>query len=207
MKSVFPAFLTLFPSIACGAVVINEIHCEAEPTTVRSEFVELFNDGTEAVDLSGWRFADGIDYTFPAGTTLAAGAYLAVAENLNDFARAYSTPAGPQVIAHWHFDETSGTTAADTSGSTTSTGELKTAIASGGVNQDAEGRFGGSGVAIDGLTGSSLTIPHLDALWDGSYTLAAWVKPSDTSANAILADLAPHPSPRRFCSASTPQRR
>ncbi len=190
MKSVLSVLLAILPSVASAGVVINEIHCDSEPNPLRSEFVELFNDGAQPVDLSGWRFSDGIDYQFPAGTLLAAGEYLAVAENLAGFARAYGPAANQQVIAHWHFDETSGTSAADTSGTANGAGEVKTAVASGGVNQDAEGRFGGSGVAIDGVAGSFLTIPHLDALWAGSYTLAAWVKPSDTTANAILADLA-----------------
>ena len=193
MKSILSGLLALLPSVASAGVVINEIHCDSEPNPLRSEFVELFNDGALPVDLSGWRFSDGIDYTIPAGTMLAAGEYLAVSEDLAGFARAYGMASAQQVIAHWHFDETSGATAADTSGTTNGAGEVKTAVATGGVNQDAEGRFGGSGVAIDGLAGSYLTIPHLDALWAGSYTLAAWVKPSDTTPNAILADYAaPH---------------
>lgn len=183
------------PVAGLAGVVINEIHCDSEPNPLRSEFVELFNDGATAVDLSGWRFADGVDYVFPAGTVLPSGGYLAVAEDREGFDRAYGPQAQAEVIAHWHFDETSGATAADTSGMPNGAGEVKTATASGGINQDAEGRFGGSGVAIDGVNGSFLTIPHLDAVWAGSYTVAAWVKPADTTVNPILADYA---TPRAF---------
>ena len=190
MKPHLPLLLALLPSVASGGVVINEIHCNSEPNPLRSEFVELFNDGAQPVDLGGWRLSSGIDYVLPTGTVLPPGGYLAVTEDLAGFARAYGPAARQSVIAHWHFDETSGNTAADSSGTSTGAGEPKTAVATGGVNQAAEGRFGGSGVAIDGLAGSYLTIPHLDALWSGSYTLAAWIKPSDTTANAILADLA-----------------
>ena len=188
MKTLFYVLLGLLPATAFAGVVINEIHCDSEPNPLRSEFVELLNDGAQAVDLGGWRFTEGIDYTIPAGTVLPAGGYLVVARNLAGFNRAFGPQARAEVIAHWSFDETSGTTAADTSGTPNGAGQPKTAVANGGVNLNAEGKFGGSGVAIDGVAGSYLTIPHLDALWEGSYTIAAWVKPTDKLSNAILAD-------------------
>lgn len=190
MKLPLPIWFCLLPSLVTAGVVINEIHVDSQPNSLRSEFIELFNDGARAEDLSGWRFTSGISYTFPAGTLLPAGGYLAVAENPNDFTTSYNQAAPPEVIAHWSFDETSGDSAAEATGRPTAAGSAKTAVASGGVNQEAEGRFGGSGVALDGVAGSFLTIPHLDAVWAGSYTMAAWVKPSDNTANAILADLA-----------------
>lgn len=189
MNRLFPLLLALFPAAVPAGVVINEIHCDSEPNPLKSEFVELFNDGAAPVDVGGWRFSDGIEYVFPAGTVVPAGGYLAVAEDLAGFGRAYGASARPQVIAHWGFDETSGATAAESTGVPNGAGEVKTGVASGGVDQAAEGKFGGSGVSIDGAAGSYLTIPHLDALWAGSYTVAAWVKPADTTVNAILADL------------------
>ena len=45
------------------------------------QWVELHNRSAAALDLSGWRLDDGVEYTFPAGTTLAAGGYLAVAQD------------------------------------------------------------------------------------------------------------------------------
>lgn len=53
------------------------------------EFIELFNLGTTALDLSGVRFTNGIDYTFPSGTTLAGGAYLVVCKNRTAFSSRY----------------------------------------------------------------------------------------------------------------------
>ena len=44
-------------------------------------WVELYNKGTQSVTLSGWRFNKGISYTFPEGTSLAAGEYLVVARD------------------------------------------------------------------------------------------------------------------------------
>ena len=43
---------------------------------------EIKWEGTgEEVDLSGWFFSSGVEYTFPEGTKLASGAYLLVAES------------------------------------------------------------------------------------------------------------------------------
>jgi hypothetical protein len=47
------------------------------------DWVELYNFGTTAVSLTGWTFKDSDDthvYTFPAGTSLAAGAFLVIEE-------------------------------------------------------------------------------------------------------------------------------
>ena len=62
-------------------VVINEIMYHPISGAKEDEYVELFNRGTEAVDLSGWRFVDGINFTFPSGASLPAGGYLVVAKD------------------------------------------------------------------------------------------------------------------------------
>ncbi len=62
-------------------VVINEIHYNGMNNTVRNSFIELYNDGPTTANLAGWRISGGVDYLIPAGTTLAAGAYLIIAEN------------------------------------------------------------------------------------------------------------------------------
>src|SRR5258706_5662021 len=88
---VLAATLLLFASAAHADVMINEIMYHplqpqfgAEPTG--EEFVELFNTGTNAVNLNGWRFNKGISFTF-SNITLAAGAYLVVSPDLNTFAQ------------------------------------------------------------------------------------------------------------------------
>jgi hypothetical protein len=57
------------------------------------EYIELLNTGTTTLNLAGAHFTKGIDYTFPAGTTLATGARLLVAANLPAFQLRYGTPA------------------------------------------------------------------------------------------------------------------
>jgi hypothetical protein len=45
-------------------------------------WVELFNRSSNAVDLTGWRLDEGIDYRFAPGKTLAPGAYLVIAKDV-----------------------------------------------------------------------------------------------------------------------------
>jgi Lamin Tail Domain/CotH kinase protein len=60
-------------------IVINEISYDPPSGHVEGEFVELFNRGPGTVDLSGWKLRGEVDYDFPAGSGLAAGAYLVIA--------------------------------------------------------------------------------------------------------------------------------
>ncbi len=62
-------------------IVINELMVEMPSGHRDGEFIELYNKGTAAVDLTGWRFVEGIDYRFPARTILEAGEYLVIASN------------------------------------------------------------------------------------------------------------------------------
>jgi hypothetical protein len=64
-----------------SSVVINEIMYDPISELDDDQYVELYNRTTNAVDLSNWAFSDGISYTFPSNTTLAAHAYLVVAKN------------------------------------------------------------------------------------------------------------------------------
>ena len=76
-----------------GEVVINEIHYDADPKTDAVEFVELHNSGDKSVDLSGWRFSNGILFAFPVNTSLESGGYLALAENPAELRRKFKLSA------------------------------------------------------------------------------------------------------------------
>ncbi len=69
------------PAFVPPAVVINEIHYDESDKTQRAEFIELYNPSDDAVDLSGYYFSDGIDFSVPNGTTLDAKGYLVIAED------------------------------------------------------------------------------------------------------------------------------
>lgn len=61
-------------------IVINEIFYHP-PDERPGEFIELYNKGLSPIDVSGYRFDDGIDFTLPEGTVIGPGAYLVVAED------------------------------------------------------------------------------------------------------------------------------
>ncbi len=64
-----------------GPVVINEIMYRPMDQPDRGEYVELLNIGTGTVDVSGWRFIDGIDFTIPEGIAMAPGGFLVIARD------------------------------------------------------------------------------------------------------------------------------
>lgn len=53
------------------------------------EFIELKNIGSSTLDLSGMAFNDGIQFTFPAGSKIAPGAFFVLASNQTEFANFY----------------------------------------------------------------------------------------------------------------------
>ncbi len=95
---------TLAPTDVNTDIVINEImyhpFFEDNPydtsddaeTGRELEFVELYNRGASAVDLSGWRFSRGISYTFPEGFLMEADSYLVIAKSPDLIRSIYNLP-------------------------------------------------------------------------------------------------------------------
>ncbi len=76
-------------------VVINEIMYHApivrgtpdvEPP---EQWIELYNRGTQPVDLTGWSFDDGIQFDFAPGTTMGAGEYVLISNDAEALATKY----------------------------------------------------------------------------------------------------------------------
>ena len=64
------------------AITINEIHYGPKPTGANGpnlEFLELFNEASEPVDISNFSFLHGITYTFPYPTFVKGNSYIVVA--------------------------------------------------------------------------------------------------------------------------------
>jgi len=74
LSAATPGAANAYPRV--GPIVINEI--QYHPNGSASEFIELHNAGNAAVDLSDWRFTDGVDFTFASGTIIQPGAFLLV---------------------------------------------------------------------------------------------------------------------------------
>lgn len=70
-------------------VVINEIHYAPASKTSLTEFVELYNTSSNQMDLSGWSFTSGVDYTFPPGSSLAPAQFLVIAQDAGAFRREF----------------------------------------------------------------------------------------------------------------------
>jgi len=86
--SALPACLTALAlgaaaASAASTVAITEFSIDPGGTDLRQEWVELFNYGTEAVDMSGWTLKDNSSaaYTFPSGASIPSGGYVIVAQN------------------------------------------------------------------------------------------------------------------------------
>ena len=79
-------------------VLISEIMYHPSSDNDLEEYVELYNAGDTAVDLSAWRFSDGVDFVFPE-VVLPAGQYLVVAADEAAFASKY--PDVANVVGGW----------------------------------------------------------------------------------------------------------
>jgi len=71
--------LSASAALADSVVVFNEIMYHPATNEPALEWVELYDQNSVDVDLSGWRIAGGIDYLFPDHTVIHGGGYLVVA--------------------------------------------------------------------------------------------------------------------------------
>ena len=75
-------------AILIGDIVINELMYDPISGNDDDQFIELYNRGTNTVNLSGWQFTSGVTFTFP-NVNIAAGGYLVVARNLTNLFAKY----------------------------------------------------------------------------------------------------------------------
>ena len=84
----FYAFTTNTPgtnnsAILIGDIVLNELMYDPISGNDDDQYIELYNKGTNTVNLSGWQFTSGVTFTFP-NVTLAPNGYLVVARNMTN---------------------------------------------------------------------------------------------------------------------------
>lgn len=70
-------------------IVVNEIMYHPPGDRDDLQFIELFNRSSTAVDLSGWKFTQGIEFTFPRGFILSSQGYTVLCRNLRAFQAFY----------------------------------------------------------------------------------------------------------------------
>ena len=74
-------------------IVINEIFYHPIDGDPRGEFVELYNRGSQAIDLTGWSVSDGVRFEFPDGTVVDGHGHLVVARDPANIRAVYGLPA------------------------------------------------------------------------------------------------------------------
>ncbi len=81
------------PVITVTPVVFSEIFYDTPGTETAEEWIEIYNNSANVVDLGGWKIIDnngtGYTFTFPAGETIAAGTYYTVARDSAGFTALY----------------------------------------------------------------------------------------------------------------------
>ena len=82
--------VTLNVTADLNTLAISEIMYNPPGATgVQEEFIEVFNYGDAAVDLTGWEFTKGVNYLFEPGSLIPGKGYLAVPANSTAFAAKY----------------------------------------------------------------------------------------------------------------------
>ena len=68
------------------SLAISELNYHSDSTRNAGDWIELLNFGSDQINLTGWKFTDSAnEYFFPAGTMLASGARLVLAEDILKF--------------------------------------------------------------------------------------------------------------------------
>lgn len=65
-------------------VILNEINFNPLSGDDDDEFVELYNRGATAVDISGWSFSEGIVFTIPDGIVIPPRSFLVISPNVEE---------------------------------------------------------------------------------------------------------------------------
>ncbi len=93
MKHIFTLLLFLFTMVLHAQIVITEISYNPPESGVDSlEYIEIYNASENEMDLDGWYFSSGVEYTF-SNTSLMPGDYFVVAVNINAMQSVLSTSA------------------------------------------------------------------------------------------------------------------
>lgn len=151
------------------SIVISELMVEPPSGHRDGEYVELYNKGSDSVDLTSWEFDKGIDYTFPSGTTLAAGAYVVIAANRTLTADAHPTA----------------TVIGDYSGNLANSGERLRLVDEWGNIADAfHYHTGGDWPALAAGQGSSMELRHPDM---DNAMASAWADSDESNKSSFAA--------------------
>jgi regulation of enolase protein 1 (concanavalin A-like superfamily) len=75
-------------SILIGDIVINELMYDPISGKDDDQYIELYNQGTNAVNLAGWQLSSAVSFTFPS-ITIAANGYVVIGRNATNLFAKY----------------------------------------------------------------------------------------------------------------------
>ena len=172
------------------ALVINEVlyHSADQPDDRPWEFIELYNENADPLDLSGYAICNGVNFTFPPGTWLEGRSYLVVCADASNIASRYGIS---NVVGDWFVDPL-------TSGSLNNGGE-RIDVCNPGGRTIATVRFNDRGkwpVGADG-TGHSLALrsPFTDPDDPDSWALSLELGGTPGRSNGFATDGTGGPPP------------
>src|SRR5688572_29699664 len=97
----FTLLVCLSPLLAkAQTIIINELMYDTASHGTNEEWIELYNAGTTTVNLAGWKFTKGVDFTF-GSFIMPAGTYAVVAANRALFNSAHPTVDGDILTGNW----------------------------------------------------------------------------------------------------------
>ena len=168
-----------------SAVGFNEIMYHPLVGGDDAQYIELFNHGTNAVSLGGWKIGGGISWTFATNQTLGAGKYLVVGRNTTYLLTNYAQLNATNTVGNFG-GKLSGSgerltlTMPDTTFSTNGSGKVTTNYLDIVVDEVTYGTGGHWGRWSDG-DGSSLEL--IDARSD-KRRASNWADSDDTAKSA-----------------------
>lgn len=155
------------------SIVINEIMADPPSNQRDGEFIELYNKSGAAVDVSGWRLDDDVNFTIPDGTSIPPGGYLVIGANAGWLNAHYS---GLAAIGNW-------------SGALSNQGNrVQLKDANGNLADEVDFRFGGEWPELASGDGSSLELINPEA---DNAVGSSW-RDSDESAKSTFAPYTIH---------------
>lgn len=85
------AYITVNEPVDADIVITEIMYNSPESGTDSLEFIELYNNGAEAIDMTGFKFTSGVEFTFPA-FTFNPGEYQLIAVNSTAIQNTFGKP-------------------------------------------------------------------------------------------------------------------
>ncbi len=88
-------------SVVIGDIVFNELMYNPISGNDADQYVELYNKGTNTVNLGGWQVKSGVTFTFPSNVVMTPGAYFVLAADQTNLWSKYPNLNSANTIGNW----------------------------------------------------------------------------------------------------------